>query len=61
MAGGAREGAGRPAIPQKDKKKTYSTKLRPDHIEWLRSHKQPAAQILERLIQEEINTKRERI
>lgn len=51
--GGQRKGAGRPAIPEHEKKKDYGTKLRPDQIEWLRSQYKAAA-ILERLIDEEM-------
>lgn len=51
--GGQRKGAGRPAIPEEEKKKDYGTKLRPDQIEWLRSQYKAAA-ILERLIDEEM-------
>ena len=51
--GGQRKGAGRPAIPEHEKKKDYGTKLRPDQIAWLRSQYKAAA-ILERLIDEEI-------
>jgi len=41
MAGGKREGAGRPANPQK--KQAYTIRLRPDQIEWLRSQKRGVA------------------
>ena len=51
--GGQRKGAGRPAIPEHEKKQDYGTKLRPDQIEWLRSQYKAAA-ILERLIDEEM-------
>jgi hypothetical protein len=51
--GGKRGGAGRPATPPEEKKITYSTKLRPDQIAWLKG-KYKAAAILERLIDEEI-------
>ena len=42
--GGKRKGAGRKPSP--NKKKSYSTKLRPDLIEWLRENK-PAAKHIE--------------
>jgi hypothetical protein len=51
--GGARQGSGRKPLPDEQKKQTYSTKLRPDQIEWLRSQKK-AASILERLIDNKI-------
>ena len=45
--GGRRPGSGRKI--KTDKKKAYTTKLRPDQIEWLRSQKN-AARTLEDLI-----------
>lgn len=51
--GGKREGAGRPQVPDDQKKQIYATKLRPDQIRWLRSQKKAAA-ILERLIDQEM-------
>lgn len=45
--GGHRSGAGRPKKP--GKKITYATKLRPDHVYWLREQNN-AARVLEILI-----------
>lgn len=45
--GGNRPGSGRK--PKPDKKITYSTKLRPDQVSWLRAQKN-AAKALEYLI-----------
>lgn len=45
--GGSRPGSGRKANP--NKKVAYTTKLRPDQVEWLRSLKN-AASTLEKLI-----------
>ena len=36
MAGGKRKGAGRKPIPEHLKKKTYSTRIRYDQIEWIK-------------------------
>ena len=41
--GGKRKGAGRKPSP--DKKQTYSTRLRPDQILWLRGHDNAAKEI----------------
>ena len=38
MVGGKRKGAGRPPVPDNLKKKTYSTKIRFDQIEWIKDH-----------------------
>jgi len=38
MIGGKRKGAGRPPVPDHLKKKTYSTKIRFDQIEWIKSN-----------------------
>lgn len=51
--GGSRQGSGRKPLPDEQKKQTYSTKLRPDQIEWLKSKKKAAA-ILEKLIDNQI-------
>jgi len=51
--GGVRTGSGRHPVPDSEKKTTYTTKLRPDQIEWLRSQYKAAA-ILERLIDNEM-------
>jgi len=57
MAGGKREGAGRPANPQK--KRAYATALRPDQIKWLRSKKRGwAAKFFERVIDEAIEAEK---
>jgi hypothetical protein len=59
MAGGAREGAGRPAIPQKEKKRAYATKLRPDQIKWIQSQKRGwAAKFFEQVIDEAMEAKK---
>ena len=49
--GGRRKGAGRKPAP--DKKIKYSTRLRPDHIEWLKDNK-PAARHIEKALDEYI-------
>lgn len=51
MAGGARKGAGRKPLPEKEKKKPYTTKIKPNQIKWLRSKPRGwAAKFLERVI-----------
>lgn len=50
--GGRRKGAGRK--PMSDKKRAYSTKLRPDHIEWLKANK-PAGKHIEIALDEYIS------
>ena len=50
--GGKRTGSGRKPEPE-TKKVSYNTRLRPEHVAWLRS--QPnAASVLERLIETEM-------
>lgn len=53
--GGKRKGAGRKPIP--NKKQSYSTKLRPDLIAWLRAQKN-AAKIIEGALDEYYESKR---
>jgi hypothetical protein len=58
MAGGKRQGAGRPVST--DKKISYATKIRPDQVQWLRSKKRGfAAQFLEKVIDEAMQAENE--
>lgn len=56
--GGDRKRAGRPPVPESEKKKMYAVKLRPDQLEWLRSQYK-ASQIIERLIDDEMERMRQ--
>ncbi len=62
--GGRREGAGRKKgvslKSETEKKKRWATRLHPAIIEWLRNQKEPASQIIERLVKKEMkrNAKR---
>ena len=54
--GGARKGAGRkPGTTKPDKKIQIGTRLSLDVVEWLRAQDQPIAQIIERLVRQEMN------
>ena len=55
MRGGSRKGAGRkPGTIKPDKKIQIGTRLSLDVVEWLRSQDRPIAQIIERLVRQEI-------
>ena len=56
--GGSRTGSGRKKLPESEKKQRYSTLLRHDQIDWLRSQKK-AASLLEKLIDKHIEENEE--
>lgn len=50
--GGRREGAGRPKLPEPEKRVMVALRLRPDLAQWLRDQPESQAATVERLLEE---------
>ena len=56
MAGGARDGAGRPPVPIKKQKQSITVTIRPDQVKWVRETKPRGwlAKLIEKAIDSEM-------
>jgi len=50
--GGRREGAGRPKLPESQKRVMVALRLRPDLVQWLREQPDSQTATVERLLEE---------